>query len=79
MDISDIKGEEIVRTIYKNELQKTNKKKSELKKESREPEINYMLKGKDTIICVIVGLMEKKHSINEWLFSRTEIFRKSET
>ena len=35
-----------------------------------------MLIGKDTIICFIVGLT-KRHSINEWIFSKTGIFRKN--
>ena len=34
-----------------------------------------MLNGKDTINHLIVGSI-KRHSINEWIFSRTEIFRR---
>ena len=34
--------------------------------------INDMLNKKDTIICLIVGLM-KKYSINKWIFSKNGI------
>ena len=37
--------------------------------------INYKLNRKGTIIRLIVGLI-KKHSINVWTFSKTEIFRR---
>ena len=47
-DISDLNGQEIVGTFYDNKLQKTNQK--ELKKQSREKVINYMLHGKAMMI-----------------------------
>ena len=40
-------GEEIVRTFYKKELQKTNQT------EFKENVINFMSNGKDIIICLI--------------------------
>ena len=55
--ISNPNWEEIVGMFYKNELQKQIKKNLELKK-LREKVINYMLNGKDTIICLIVGLIK---------------------
>ena len=35
--------------------------------------MDYMLTEKATIVVLIAGLI-KKDSINEWIFSRTEIF-----
>ena len=41
--VSNLNGEEIVGTFYQKELKKYIKKSLELKKESREKLINYML------------------------------------
>ena len=59
--INDLNGKEVVGTFYKKELQKTNQKELELKKQSRTKVINYMLNGKDTIIRLIVGLIKKTY------------------
>ena len=53
--IDDLNGEEIFGTFYENELQKPIKKSLEPKKQSGKKMINYMLNGKDKIICLIVG------------------------
>ena len=53
--ISDLKGEENVRTFYEKELQETNQKKFRIGKiKRRKKVINYMFNGKDTIIRLIV-------------------------
>ena len=49
------------------------KKSLELKKYSRGKVINHMLNRKNTIIRLITG-REKRHSINEWIFSKTKYF-----
>ena len=48
--IYDSNGEWIVEPSYKTELQNQIKKNLELKKQSREKAINYILNGKDGII-----------------------------
>ena len=58
--ISDLKGEQIVGTFYKNELQKT--KQEELRTEEV---INYMLNGKAAIILLTVGLIKKTLDVDK--------------
>ena len=58
--VNDFNGEKIVETFHKNELQNQIKKNLELKKQSIEKVINYMLNGKVMIICLIVGQIKKK-------------------
>ena len=53
--VNDLNGEEIVRTLYKKNLKKANQKNLGLKKYSREKLKNYMLNGKDTMICLMAG------------------------
>ena len=55
---SSSSNEEIFGKFYENELQKTNQKELRIEKVKREKVINYMLNGKDTIICLIVGLIK---------------------
>ena len=50
---NNLNGEEVVGTIYKNELQNTNQKEFRIEKVIKKV-INYMLNGKIMIICVIV-------------------------
>ena len=57
--INDLNEEEIVGTFYENELQKLIKRSIELKKQSTEKVINFMLNLKDTIICLIAGKIKK--------------------
>ena len=40
--INDLNGEQIIGTFYEKELQKTNQKELELKKELRKKETSYM-------------------------------------
>ena len=56
------------------------KKNLELKNQSREKMINYMLHGKATKVFLIVGFIKKHININERIFSKTENMRwKSES
>ena len=57
--MNDLNGEEIVGTFFKKELQKTNQKELELKKQSRKKVINHMLNGKDTTVCLIAGQIKR--------------------
>ena len=52
--INDLNGAEIIGTVYKKELQKTNQKEFRIEKV-----INYMPNGKIMIIRLIVGLIKK--------------------
>ena len=56
--INDLKGEEIVGTVYKKELQKTNQKEFRVGKIIRRKG-DKMLNGKATIIYLIVVLIKK--------------------
>ena len=53
--ISHLKGEEIVGTFCKKELQKTNQKKFRTEKVIKRKDINDMLNGKATIVLLTVG------------------------
>ena len=55
----DLNGEEIIRSFYEKELEKTNQKEFKIEKELKEKVINYMSNGKDIIIHLIVGLIKK--------------------
>ena len=57
--INGLSGEEIVRTFYKKELQKTNQKEFRIEKVIKKKEISYMSNGKVMIILLIVGLIKK--------------------
>ena len=58
--IGDIKGEKIVGTFYKKELQKANQKELKVEEnKDKEKPINCMLNGKATIILLTVGLIKK--------------------
>ena len=59
--------------VLQKSIAKTNQKVFRVEKVIKRKVINYMLKGKATIIFLTVGLI-KKHSINESKFSRTNIF-----
>ena len=57
--ISHLKGEEIVGTFCKKELQKTNQKKFRTEKVIKRKDINDMLNGKATIVLLTVGSVKK--------------------
>ena len=57
--INDLNGEEIIRTFYEKELQKTNQKEFRIEKVIKEKVVNYMLHGKVMIIYLIAGLIKK--------------------
>ena len=70
-----VKGEEIVETFYRKELQKTNQKEFRVEKEiKRKGDKLYVTwKGFDSSF---IRWIDKKDSINVLIFSRTEIFRR---
>ena len=57
--INDLNGEEIIRTFYEKELQKTNQQNFRTKKQLRKKVINYMSNGKVMIVHLIAGLIKK--------------------
>ena len=72
--ISDLNGEEIVGTFYKNELQQTNQKKfiveNIIKRKSNKLYVKW--KGYNNYFNSWIN----KKDINELIFSRTKIFRR---
>ena len=63
--IDNLNGEETVGSFYKKELQKTIQKDFRIKKVYVKKNYkNYMLNGKDIMICLIAGYI-KKHSRDE--------------
>ena len=78
--ISDSKDEEIVGTFYEKELQKSNQKEFRVEKvtKRRGDKLYVKWKGYDNFFNCWID--KKRHSINEWIFSRTEFFsRKSKS
>ena len=57
--INDLNGEEIIRTFYEKDLQKTNQKEFRIEKVIKRKGDKYMSNGKVMIICSIVGLIKK--------------------
>ena len=57
--INDLNGEEIIRTFYEKELQKTNQQNFRTKKQLRKKVIHYMSNGKVMIVHLIAGLIKK--------------------
>ena len=76
--INDLNGGEIVGTFYENKLQKTNQKELIIEKvmKRKGDKLYVKWKGYDSSFN---SWIDKKDSINEWIFSRTEIFSKSES
>ena len=57
--ISDLNDEEVIRSFYEKELQKTSQEKFRNKKYLKEKVINCMSNGKGMIIYLIVGSIKK--------------------
>ena len=77
--ISDLKGKEIVGIFYKWELQETNQKEFKVKNVVKRKEDKLYVKWKG-YNSSFNSWIDKKNSINEWIFSTTKIFmRKSES
>ena len=57
--VSDLNGEETVRTCYEKELLKTNQEKFRIEKVIKKKEINYTSNGKAMTILLITGLIKK--------------------
>ena len=51
--INDLNGEEIIRTFYEKELQKTNQQEFRIEKVIKEKVINYMSNGKIMVVHLI--------------------------
>ena len=73
--INDLNEEEIVGTFYENELEKTNQKEFRIEKviKRKGDKLYVKWKGYNNLFN---GWIDGKYSINEWIFSRTEIFRR---
>ena len=65
----------LLELFTKKNCKTTNQKGFRIEKIVKRRDINYMLNGKDTIVYLIAGSI-KKHSISEWNFSKTKIFRR---
>ena len=77
--ISDLNGYEIVGTFYRKELQKANQKEFRAEKviNRKGNKLFVKWKGYDNYFN---SWIDKKDSINEWIFSTTKVFgRKSES
>ena len=57
--VNDLNGEEIIRTFYEKELQKTNQQEFRIEKVIKRKVINYMSNGKVMIVHLIAGLIKK--------------------
>ena len=57
--VSDLNEEKITGSFHEKELQKTNQKEIRIEKKLVNCTINCMLKGKDLIVILIVGLIKK--------------------
>ena len=73
--VSDFNGEEIVGTFYKKESQKTNQKEYIVENliNRKGNKLYVKWKGYDSSLN---SCIDKKDSINGWIFSRTEFFWK---
>ena len=76
--VNDINGDTIIGIFYKNELQKTNQKEFRIKNviKRKGDKLNVKWKGYDNLFY---SRIDKKDSINECIFSRPELFRKSKS
>ena len=76
--VNDINGDTIIGIFYKNELQKTNQKEFRIKNviKRKGDKLNVKWKGYDNLFY---SRIDKKDSINERIFSRPELFRKSKS
>ena len=71
--ISDFNGEGIIGTFYEKEWQKTNKKEFRVEKVIKRTGNKLYIKWKGYNNS-FSSWIDKKDSINEWIFSKTEIF-----
>ena len=67
--ICDLKGEEIVGTLYKKELQKTNQKDFRVEEVIKKEGYKLYFNGKATIVFLIAGLIKKILLYKNELFS----------
>ena len=57
--IHHLQMKKFLESFTKTSCKKKNQKELRIEKVKREKVINYMLNGKDTIICLIVGSIKK--------------------
>ena len=57
--INDLSSEEIIRTFYQRELQKTSQQEFKKQKVIKRKKTNYMPNGKEAIIHLIAGLIKE--------------------
>ena len=74
--ISYLKRKEILGTFYEKELQETNQKVFRVEKVIKRKGDKLYVKWKAYDSSFNSWIDKKRHSINEWIFSRTEIFRR---
>ena len=67
----DLNCEEIVGTFYEKELRKTNQEVFRIKKVVKRKQKNYLSKGNDVIIHLILGLIKKTLYENDSILSKT--------
>ena len=78
--ISDLKGGENFGTFYEKELRKANQNKFRVEKVIKRKSYKLYVKWKGYNSSFNSRIDKKRHSINERIFCRTEIFwRKSES
>ena len=71
--INDLNGEQIIRTFYEKELQKTNQKEFIIEKVIKIKGNNYMSNGKVMIVNLIAGVIKKICcNFNEILLCKNE-------
>ena len=75
---SDLNEEEIVWTFSKKEIQKTNEKEFGIEKAIKRKGDELYVKWKGYYNLSNSWISKKGHSINKWIISRTEIFRRNE-
>ena len=76
--INYVKGEEIVWKFCGNKLQKKKKKEFRIEKVIKEKDDKFYVKWKG-YANLFNSWVDEKDSINEWIFLRLEIFRKSKS
>ena len=65
--INDLKGEETVGTLYKEELEKTNQKSFRNEKLIKKEDNNLYIKWKGYNDLFNSWIVKKRHNINEWV------------
>ena len=75
--INDLNGEEIVGMFYEKELRETNQKEFRVEKVIKRRGDNLYVKWKDCDNSFNSWIYKKRHSINELIVFKTEIFEEN--